>query len=375
MVGTVAQCRLQVSPRDSRMHHSVKATIDLSALSDNLALVRALCPNSRIMAVVKADAYGHGALPVARALGAADGFAVARLHEALELRRAGVAQRILLLGTLLDATDLELCSEQQIDVTAHDRLSVAGILECVRRSPLRVWLKLDCGMHRLGLAPADFVAADRRLAATAGIIELVHMTHFSTTHELSSDVLARQLSCFNDCHAVNPTVPVSVANSAVLIAAPAAQGDWVRPGIMLYGDNPVGAEHPLPLRAVMSLRASVIGLREIGVGESVGYDGCWTSERPSRIATVGIGYADGYPRHARNGTPLLIGAQPASLAGRVSMDSIGVDVTDCGAVAIGDEATLWGSALPIRAIADCAQTNSYQLLAGLGQRVTRQYLS
>jgi alanine racemase len=356
------------------MYHTANATIDLQALSANLAVVRGLCPNSRIMAVVKADAYGHGAPSVARALRAAEGFAVARLHEALQLRQAGMSQRILLLSTLLDAEDLILCSEQQIDVTVHDHVSLAAVLDCVRQAPLRVWLKVDCGMHRLGLAPAAFREADRALTARSGVLELVHMAHFSTTHELSTASLQRQLACFAACHDVNCAAPVSVANSAVLISSPAAQAEWVRPGIMLYGDNPLTAAHPLPLQPVMSLRAKIIAVRDIDAGESVGYDGCWTSERPSRIATLGIGYADGYPRHARNGTPVRIHGRLAALVGRVSMDSIGVDVTDCEGVTVGDEATLWGADLPVATIAECAQTNSYQLLAALGQRVPRVYV-
>ena len=357
------------------MHPIASATIDLTALGANLALARELCPRSRIMAVVKADGYGHGAQAVARALAAADGFAVARMAEAMELRGAGIHHRILLLGTLLDAADLRLCCEHDIDVTAHDKPTVTAILECVRRAPLRVWLKLDCGMHRLGLAPEDFLAADRLLAGHHGVRELVHMTHFSRTQDLGSAVMARQFDCFAACHEINPGAPVSVANSAVLIGAPAAQGDWVRPGIMLYGDNPFGAHHPLKLGPVMTLRARVIALRDVGEGECVGYDGCWTSTRASRIATVGIGYADGYPRHARNGTPVRFGSGLASLVGRVSMDSIGVDVTDCDGVAVGEEATLWGADPPVGTIADCAQTNSYQLLAGLGRRVSRLYVS
>lgn len=356
------------------MHDTASATIDLTALRANLGMVRDLCPHSRIMAAVKADAYGHGATAVARALTAADGFAVARLQEALQLRRSGISQRILLLGTVLDAAGLALCSEQQIDVTAHDKHSLSAILECASRAPLRVWLKLDCGMHRLGLAPVDFLAADRELSGHPGILELVHMTHFSHGHEPQSLVMQRQLACFAACHDQNRAVAVSMANSAVLMARSAGPGDWVRPGIMLYGDNPLGARSTLPLRAVMTLRASVIALRDIASGESVGYDGCWTSQRPSRIATLAIGYADGYPRHARNGTPVRIAGQAAALVGRVSMDSIGVDVTDCGSVAVGDEATLWGQDLPIGRVAECAQTISYQLLTAVGQRVTRVYL-
>jgi alanine racemase len=356
------------------MHDTASATIDLTALRANLAQVRDLCPHSRVMAVVKADAYGHGATAVARALSAADGFAVARLLEAVQLRRAGVSQRILLLGTILDAAGLALCSEQQIDVTAHDQHSLSGILECAARVPLRVWLKLDCGMHRLGFAPLDFLAADRVLSGHRGILELVHMTHFSHAHEPHGPVMERQLACFAACHGQNRAAPVSMANSALLMTTRAGPGDWVRPGIMLYGVSPLGARSTLPLRPVMTLRARIMALRDIGSGESVGYDGCWRSQRPSRIATIAIGYADGYPRHARNGTPVRIGGQLAALVGRVSMDSIGVDVTDCGSVAVGDEATLWGQDLPVGQVAECAQTNSYQLLASVSPRVTRVYL-
>jgi alanine racemase len=360
------------------MRNTASVLIDLAALSHNLQVVRTLCPHSRIMAMLKADAYGHGAVPAARALSAADGFAVARLQEAMLLRQAGITHRLLLLGTLLDQAELALCSEQNIDVTAHDENSVAAIADCARRRPLRVWLKLDSGMHRLGLDTAGFVAAERVLAAQPGVSELVHMTHFSTTRDMASPVMMQQIARFTACHEGNGSTaaarPVSVANSAVLIAKPALRTDWVRPGIMLYGENPFAAEHPLPLRAVMALRAVIIALREIGSGESVGYDGCWSSDRPSRIATVGIGYGDGYPRHAGNGTPVLVNAQRAKLVGRVSMDSITIDVTDCNRVAVGDEVLLWGPELPAATIAECARTASYELFTGLSARVSREYI-
>lgn len=166
---------------------------------------------------------------------------------------------------------------------------------------------------------------------------------------------------------------VSLANSAALMARPETQADWVRPGILLYGDNPLGAQHPLPLQAAMTLRAQIIALREIGTGESVGYNERWTSARPSQIATVGIGYGDGYPRHAPNGTPVWISGQLAPLVGQVSMDSLTVDVTDCEHAAVGDEAILWGPELPAATIAECADTISYQLYTSLHQRVSREF--
>lgn len=356
------------------MRNTATASIDLSALAHNLQIVRELCPQARIMAMLKADAYGHGAVSAAHALAAADAFAVARLQEAIELRQAGVVHRLLLLGTLLDQNDLALCSEQQIDVTAHDAGTLATIVEAAPRHPLRVWLKLDSGMHRLGLDPAAFVAAERQLAALPGVTEVVHMTHFSSTHDLESPSTARQLTCFARCHAIAPARSVSLANSAALIARPELRSGWVRPGIMLYGDNPLAASHPLPLRPVMRLRARVLASRDLAPGESVGYDSCWTAERASRVATVGLGYADGYPRHAPNGTPVWIGGRAAPLAGRVSMDSITIDVTDCAGVMIGDEVTLWGPELPAAIIAERARTATYELFTGVGRRVTRDII-
>jgi alanine racemase len=355
------------------MQNTARALIDLSALRHNLEVVRRLCPDSRVMAMVKADAYGHGVVPAARALTSADGFAVARLKEALELREAGFSHRLLLLGTLLDEAELGLCSAAEIDVTVHDAGSLAAIASAARKSPLRVWLKLDCGMHRLGLDSHSFGNARRQLSALPGVAELVLMTHFSTTHEMDSPVMARQITRFTAAVEGHPPTQISAANSAMLIAHPVLRLGWVRPGITLYGENPLAIQHPLPLRPAMSVRAVVIAVRDIEAGESVGYDGCWTAVRPSRIATLGVGYGDGYPRHAANGTPVWIRGQRVPLVGRVSMDSITIDVTDCAGVAVGEQATLWGPELPAAIIAEWARTASYDLFTGVGRRVTREY--
>ncbi len=358
-----------------RMLNTASVQIDLNALRENLAVVRSLCPHSRILAMVKADAYGHGIVPVAKALAAADGLAVAHLSEARLLRGAGVTQRLLLLATLLDEAELVWCSNQGIDVTAHDQSSVAAIAAVARHAPLRVWLKLDSGMHRIGLDPGAFVEADRVLSRHAGVAELVHMTHFASAGDPDSAAMDLQLSCFRKCHQANPAAKVSLANSAALIARPETRADWVRPGIMLYGDNPVAARQPLPLRAAMSLRAHIVAIRAIAAHESVGYHARWTSTRPSRIATVGIGYGDGYPRHAANGTPVWIDGQLAPVVGTISMDSIGVDVTDCQRASVGGVVTLWGTELPAATIAEHASTISYQLFTALSQRVNREYLA
>jgi alanine racemase len=356
------------------MRNTASAQIDLSALRDNLAIVRGLCPNSCIMAMVKADGYGHGMLHVARAMSAADGFAVARLREALLLRRSGVSQRVLLLATLLGTSDLALCAEKKIDVTAHDERSVVSIEKQARITPLRVWLKLDSGMHRVGLSPDAFAEADHLLSRHPGVVDLVHMTHFSSAGDTTSTATESQMSCFWRCHRESSRAKASLANSAALLTRPDSHADWVRPGIMLYGDNPLRADHRVRLRPAMTLRASLISIRKIGVGEPVGYNCRWISGRISRIGTVGIGYGDGYPRHARNGTPVLVNGHRVPLVGQVSMDSLTVDLTDCGPVAVGDEAVLWGPELSVSSVAECADTISYDLFASLNRRVTREYV-
>jgi alanine racemase len=357
------------------MQTTVSAQVDLAALRDNLGLVRKMCPRSRIMAVVKADAYGHGLLSVARALTAADGFAVARLHEAIALREAGVAQRVLLLATRLDAADLAACSELGIDVTVHETSLVSAIVEHAQRTPLRVWLELDSGMHRTGLSSAAFIEADAILSRHPGVLELTYMTHFSGADQPNSETLDRQMNCFSRCPKASTTARISLANSAALIARPDTHADWVRPGIMLYGINPFGASHyPLPLQAAMKLAAPLIAVRHIDRGESVGYNGRWTSVRPSKIGTVGAGYGDGYPRHAPNGTPVWVRGRCVPLIGQVSMDSLSVDLTGCDA-RVGDEAVLWGPELSAAVVADSANTVAYELFTCVQKRVPREYLS
>jgi alanine racemase len=322
--------------------------------------------------MIKADAYGHGLLRVARALQSADGFGVARLQEATQLRKAGITQRVLLLGTLLDERELALCSGERIDVTVHDEPSLASIAAQASRTPLRVWLELDSGMHRLGLDCEKFVEADRVLSRHPGIIELIHMTHFGSPDET---VTNRQIACFEACHRTGSKCQTSLANSAALISKPETRTDWVRPGIMLYGINPLGASDEVDLRPAMTVRARVIAIRDVKAGEAVGYNQRWTSERPSRIATIGIGYGDGYPRHAANGTPVWVNGKFAPIVGQISMDSLTVDVTNRERVFVGDEVMLWGAELPADTIADCAGTIPYELFASLSQRVRRQYIN
>lgn len=355
------------------MLNTARALIDLNALRHNLGVVRKLCPHSKIMAMIKADAYGHGLLSTARTLTKADGFAVARLDEALQLRRTDITQRILLLGTLLDSDELRLCSEHNIDVTAHDTESVALIDAIAKKHPLRVWLELDSGMHRLGLQPDEFIKANETLRNNSGIHELLHWTHFSDAEDLRSDINDQQLAILHAASAQQKNA-VSIANSASIIARPDTHEAWVRPGLMLYGLNPFQDAEIQMLQAVMSLHANVIAIRSIKKGDAVGYNRTWIAPRDSIIATIGIGYGDGYPRHARNGTPVWLNGHFMPLVGRVSMDSITVDITDHNAVHLGDEAELWGANLSAHLVARHADTISYELFTGVTTRVAREYL-
>jgi alanine racemase len=355
------------------MLNTTRALIDLSALRHNLEIVRSLCPEQRVLVMVKADGYGHGMLRTAQALAHADGIGVARLDEALQLRRAGLRlQRILLMGTLLDQGEIEICAHENIDIVVHDLATVDRICARHKATPLRVWLKLDSGMHRLGLLPADFHLADTRLRAQPGVEEIVHMMHFAAPEDFSDPSAERQFQCFTTVHGASESA-TSLANSAAIIGRPTMRGDWVRPGIMIYGVNPIAATHPLPLQPVMTLLARVLAIRHCETGERIGYNGIWTCPRPSRIATLGIGYGDGYPRHARNGTPIWLRGQRAPLVGRVSMDSITVNITDLQGVSVGDEAELWGKNLSATEIATHAETISYELFTSIGHRVVREY--
>lgn len=351
-----------------------RALIDLDALRHNFALARGCAPESRIMAVIKADGYGHGLLPVAHALATAEAFALARPEEALQLRAAGLRQRLVLLGTLLDRELLRECAREDVDVVVHDDHSAAQVtqFEAEAGVGLNLWLKVDTGMHRLGLSPQQLRPLHARLATLPWVRSIGHMSHLACAEWEDPAPTLRQLRCMEAARG-DLQAPLSLANSAGLIAHPQSHGDWVRPGIMLYGDNPVADRFPLDLRPVMHLSAPVLAVRDLPAGAAVGYGETWRCQRPTRLATIGIGYGDGYPRHAPNGTPVSLGGRRAALAGRVSMDSITVDVTDCPGVVVGMEAELWGARVPVAEVAALAGTISYALLTGVTRRVPRVY--
>jgi alanine racemase len=323
------------------------------------------------MAVIKANAYGHGLVGVARALREADAFAVARVEEALALREAGLDNDIVLLEGVFHAEHLPLAASLGLDVVVHSPEQLAMLEGAQPTRPLRAWLKLDTGMNRLGFPPAAAREALGRLAACRGIDAPARlMTHLACADERDAAVTDAQLRRFAEAIGELPGER-SVANSAGLLWRQDVHCDWVRPGLMLYGVSPFAdaTGTQLGLRPAMRLTSNVIALREVKRGERVGYGGLWAARDDARIAIVAVGYGDGYSRSLGTGASVLLRGRRAPLAGRVSMDMIAVDVTRVPEARVGDEVTLWGEGLPVEELARLAGTIPYELLCGVTQRV------
>lgn len=354
------------------------AQIDLSALRHNLARVRHYAPRARVMAAVKANAYGHGAVPVARTLQDAgcEAFAVATLDEGLVLRQAGITRPIALLNGVMNAEALYQAVEQQLQVVVHDgeQLELLESQACARGTA--VWVKLDTGMHRLGLAPEAVGEVAHRLDRLNIQIE-GWMTHLACADDVRSSVTRRQRETFESALDGHPE-PRSVANSAGIVAWPQTHAEWVRPGIMLYGGAPLADGQAVDhgLKPVMHFSTVLLSTRVLAAGEGIGYGLNWTAPETLQVGIVAAGYGDGYPRHAPSGTPVLIRGRRVPLIGRVSMDLIAVDLRDCPNAAVGDEIVLWGAPeLPVELVAGPARTISYELFCRLTGRVRFNYSS
>ncbi|MFM8518625.1 MAG: alanine racemase [Nevskiaceae bacterium] len=358
----------------------LNALIDLATLRANFAIFRRAAPRAKILAVVKANAYGHGVLPVVRALNRADGFAVARLEEAIELREAGVIPRIVLLEGVFSIAQLRLARAHRLDLVLHDTTQL-DMLEAEPAGGGDLWVKIDTGMNRLGFRPehvSDVQARLRALPQSSSTIRL--MSHFARADD-DAEMTAQQTARFFAAHrrwseASGGAPESSLANSAGALLWPTSHGDWIRPGIGLYGASPCGsrAAAEFGLTPVMTLQSAVIAIRNVATGESVGYGATWRASRPSRIAIVAAGYADGVPRHLPSGAPVLIDGRRAPLAGRVSMDMIAVDVTDLPETKVGSPVVLWGRGLPVDEVAAAAGTLAYELLCGVGRRTVFEYV-
>lgn len=328
-----------------------------------------------MVAAVKADGYGHGLVRVARTLNA-DAFAVAGIEEALTLREAGIARPILLLEGVFEAAELPLCAHHDLEIAVHHP-EQARMLETARlERPVRIWLKIDTGMHRLGLEPETTPVVFQRLRNCPSVATTIGlMSHLARADERDRDYTLRQLRTFEAATA-GLTGERSLANSAGILGWPRTHFDWVRPGIMLYGASPfVNSLAPAEdLRPVMTLHTRLISIKRLRQGEPVGYGGTWTCPEDMAVGVAAVGYGDGYPRHAPSGTPVLLDGRAAALIGRVSMDMITVDLRQHPEARIGDPVVLWGEGLPVECIAQAAGTISYTLLCGVTARVKREVL-
>ena len=350
------------------MARPIQARIDLAALTHNLGVVRRHAPGSRVMAVIKANAYGHGMLRAAVALKEADGFAVLRVEEGIALREAGYVQTILLLEGFFTQDELPLLARYRLASVIHSAEQLDMLARASLPSKLDVFLKLNTGMNRLGFTPETFSDALKRLQACAAVGEIALATHFATADEEPG--VAAQLERFNRATA-GISLPRSLANSAAILRHPETHSDWVRPGITLYGASPFAdvSAQELGLKPAMTLESRIIAVQDLRAGESVGYGALFRAEHSTRIGIVACGYADGYPRHAPTGTPLLVAGNRTRTLGRVSMDMLFADLSGIPAAGVGSPVILWGDGLPVDEVARAAGTLAYELLSALAQRV------
>lgn len=352
------------------MTRATRADIRLDALRHNLATIRKRAPKSRVLAVIKANAYGHGIEPVARALADADAFAVACIDEALRVRTARVSNPVVLLEGVFSPEEQALAAANNFEVVVHSARQLEW-LRAYRGTPLKVWLKLDSGMNRLGFKPEEFRAAWNALDGMAGVDGSPRqMTHLARADERDAAFTTRQQRIFDELTADLPGEK-SIANSAGTLAFPETHRDWIRPGGLLYGVSPLErSDGPAEgLRPVMTVSTELIAVKRLQSGEAIGYGGQWCAPEAMPYGIAAIGYGDGYPRHATSGTPVLVNGRRVPLIGRVSMDMIAVDLRSQPDATPGSPVVLWGEGLPLEEVAAKAGTITYELLCGVTRRV------
>jgi len=350
------------------MTRPILAQINLAALRANLSIARERAPGAQLLAVVKANAYGHGLLRVLPALADADGLALLELDAAIALREMHYARRILLLEGFFRGDELTEIAARRLAVVVHHIDQVRMLETATLSKPLEVFIKVNSGMNRLGFKPDEVQSVAQRLSRAASVAALRLMTHLARAEE--DDGLQEQLQAFDSACKGLP-YPRSVANSAGVLRFAEVGGDYVRPGIMLYGSSPFPYDtaEALRLAPVMTLRSELIAIQEIKANATVGYGGGYTAARGHRVGVIACGYADGYPRHAPNGTPVLVCGRKVRTAGRVSMDMMTVDLTDVPEAAVGSPVVLWGEGLSVDDVAAAASTVGYQLLCAVAPRV------
>ncbi len=350
------------------MSRPIQATIDAGALRHNLAVARRHAPRSRVLAVIKANAYGHGLLRAARALASADGIALLELDAAVRLRDEGYRQRLVLLEGLFGPTELVIAAERDLAIVIHDEAQLRMLDSAPGGARFDVLLKINSGMNRLGFSPRAAAGAIETLQAHRAVRVTTLMTHFATADDARG--VAWQMRAFDEV-AAGRNLSRCLANSAAILRYPDTHGDWVRPGIMLYGCTPFAdvTAAELDLKPAMTLASEIIAVQALQTRDRVGYASSFEATRPMRVGVVACGYADGYPRHAPTGTPVLVGGRRTRTLGRVSMDMLCVDLTDLPEAHIGTAVTLWGEGLSADEVAAAAGTVSYELLCALARRV------
>ena len=351
------------------MPRPIRATISRAALAHNLTVAKRHAGRAKVWAVTKANAYGHGIERAARAFEAADGFAVLDFAEAERLRHAGVKKPVLMLEGFFEPADIELLSRHSLTPVIHSAEQVKMLAGARLADGLDLYLKVNSGMNRLGFAEAGLGAAYKALRKHPKVRQITFMTHFADADGASG--VAGQLASFEALTQPFDLQARCIANSAALIRFPEARADWVRPGIMLYGGSPFAdlSAEELGLKPAMTLTSQIIGIQKLERGERIGYGFAYEATGPMTVAIVACGYADGYPRHAPTGTPVLVNGKRARLVGRVSMDMISVDVSDLTDARIGIPVTLWGEGLPADEVGAAAGTLSYELFTKLTARV------
>lgn len=346
-----------------RVARRVVIDIRLDALRSNFSLLRNRVADARIFCVLKSDAYGHGAVACAEALVDADGFAVVHPAEAHQLRDAGIRQPILILQGVASASELRELAGRDCDVVVHEH-SQLKMLESARISrSVQVWLKTDTGMGRLGFNTLEVASAGARLMSIPGVELCGVLSHLANADETANPSTSQQIATFRTHLNHFPNLPASLANSAAILAWPEAVFDWVRPGLALFGANPLDIEAPEPLAAVMQVTAPLIARKQMRQGDGIGYGHSYNCPENMPVGFVAIGYGDGLPRML-NDAEVCIAGRLVPVIGRVSMDSIAVDLRGVNA-ATGDMVTLWGQGLPVERLAQAANTISYELLCGI----------
>jgi alanine racemase len=356
------------------MSRPAEVVVNLSALRHNFNRIRTLAPDSQIMAIVKADAYGHGIARIAQSLEHADAFGVACLEEAIELRQANIKQRINLLEGPYAGEELSEIDELGLDIVVHD-ISQLEMLEQTQLSkPVDVWLKIDTGMHRLGFLPELVNEVTRRLQQSSNVKDVRLMTHLASANERENPMVTEQISCFSQ-FSESMKVEKTIANSAGIMAFPDTHVDWVRPGIMLYGVSPFNNSYGPQegLKPVMTLQSKLITVKQLKAGEPVGYGATWRCPEDMPVGVVAAGYGDGYPRHAKSGTPVLVNGERVELIGRASMDMLTVDLRIQPQARTGDRVILWGEGLPVEEVANYAETIPYEVLCAVHKRLRFSY--